>query len=33
MKKTNTDIRPYTKQFYKGNAVYFTLTLFESPHR
>ena len=30
MKNTRTDIRPYTKQFYKGNAVYFIFALFEA---
>lgn len=27
MKKTNADIRPYTKQFFKGNGFYFALAL------
>ncbi len=29
MKNRRMDIRPYTKQFYKGNVVYFILSLFE----
>ena len=28
MKNTKLDIRPYTKQFYKGNVVYFIFALF-----
>ena len=28
MKNKKLDIRPYTKQFYKGNVVYFTFALF-----
>ena len=30
MKKTKADIRPYTKQFYKGNIIYFILALCET---
>ena len=30
MKKTNLNIRPYTKQFYKGNVVYFVFALCET---
>lgn len=28
MKNTKLDIRPYTKQFFKGNIVYFIFALF-----
>ena len=30
MKKTELDIRPFTKQFYKGNVVYFLFALSET---
>jgi len=30
MKKRKLDIRPYTKQFYKGNVVYFIIALCET---
>ena len=30
MKNRGTDIRPYTKQFYKGNGVYFIFALCET---
>ena len=30
MKKQNCDIRPYTKQFYKGNFIYFLFALCET---
>lgn len=30
MNNKKTDIRPYTKQFYKGNAIYFILALCET---
>lgn len=30
MKKRKTDIRPYTKQFYKGNVACFILALCET---
>ena len=30
MKKANLNIRPYTKQFYKGNVVYFVFALCET---
>lgn len=30
MKNNKTDIRPYTKQFYKGNVANFTITLCET---
>ena len=30
MKNRKLDIRPYTKQFYKGNVVYFIFALCEN---